>query len=168
MILRLRAMQLHIFFLAIISGAVLVQGPVAAKQNPTDVNSGSKIEQQDIAKLLSDQTAAWNAGDLEQFMQTYWNSEHLTFSSGGKTTRGWQATLDQYRKNYAPPKEMGKLSFDGLEIVVLESESALVLGNWHLLLANDQHKDGNFSLVMRKLAGQWKIIHDHSSKLETP
>lgn len=168
MILRLGVMQLHIFFLAIVSWAWLVQGPVVAKQNPTDDNSGFKIEQQAITKLLSDQTAAWNAGDLARFMQTYWNSEQLTFSSGGKTTRGWQATLDQYRKNYAPPKEMGKLSFDGLEIVALESESALVLGNWHLLLANDQHKDGNFSLVMRKLSGQWQIIHDHSSKLETP
>ena len=28
------------------------------------------------------------------------------------------------------------------------------------------NRSGNFSLVMRKLEGKWKIIHDHSSTLD--
>ncbi len=106
-------------------------------------------------------------------METYWKSEKLTFSGGGKTTRGWQATLDQYKKSY-PKGGMGALTFDGLEVTMLsdDDDAALVLGKWHLILPpkdggdEDVKKDGNFSLVLRKMDGKWKIIHDHSSTLK--
>lgn len=119
-----------------------------------------------IKAILSAQTKAWNDGDLEKFMATYWKSERLSFSSGGKTTYGWQGTLDNYKKGYAPPKEMGQLHFDGLQVLLLESRSALVIGNWHLKFKDDSKRDGNFSLVVKKMDSGWKIIHDHSSELK--
>ena len=132
------------------------QHDVASKQD-------NRLE---IAAILTAQAQAWNEGDLEKFMATYWKSEKLTFSSGGKTTYGWSATLANYRKSYAPPNQMGKLKFDHLEIIEIESNSALVLGQWHLQMKDDAEKNGNFSLVVKKLATGWKIIHDHSSSLE--
>lgn len=122
-----------------------------------------------IESVLKTQAQCWNDGDLDGFMGTYWKSEDLTFSGNGKTTRGWQATLDQYKKSY-PRDQMGTLTFDGLEVTMLSEEAALVLGNWHLSIPQkkeeaDLKKDGNFSLVLRKLDGAWKIIHDHSSAL---
>ncbi|MEM9943822.1 MAG: hypothetical protein AAF939_19830, partial [Planctomycetota bacterium] len=42
--------------------------------------------QQDIEQFLKIQQQAWNQGDLEKFMESYWKSPDLTFSSGGKTT----------------------------------------------------------------------------------
>jgi len=133
----------------------------AQEQIDNSTKAGSEI-----ADLLVAQTNAWNEGDLEKFMQTYWKSDKLTFSSGGKTTYGWDATLANYRKSYAPPNEMGKLNFDHLEIMTIESNSALVLGQWHLQMKDLTKRDGNFSLVVRKLKSGWKIIHDHSSTLE--
>ncbi|MEL7496385.1 MAG: DUF4440 domain-containing protein [Planctomycetota bacterium] len=118
---------------------------------------------EEIEKILSIQTKAWNDGDLVEFMSTYWKSEKLSLSSGGQTTYGWQQTLDRYRRGYAPPKEMGTLHFDHLEVSAIESQSALVLGQWHLKMKDDSIKEGNFSLVLKKINGQWKIIHDHSS-----
>ena len=109
---------------------------------------------------------AWNEGDLKKFMQMYWKSDKLTFSSSGKTTHGWQPTLDNYKKSYSPPKEMGKLHFDELKIMMIESKSALVLGNWHLKMKDDTKLDGNFSLVVKQFDDGWKIIHDHSSTLK--
>src|SRR5262245_11322536 len=53
---------------------------------------------QQIEKTLSDQAAAWNRGDLDAFMAAYWKSEQLTFSSGGETQRGWQATYDRFKR----------------------------------------------------------------------
>ena len=118
-----------------------------------------------IKSILTEQTKAWNQGNLPQFMETYWKSDRLTFSSGGKTTYGWQATLDNYKKSYSPPKQMGQLHFDGLEILMIESNSALVLGNFHLNMKDGEKRNGNFSLVVKKLESGWKIIHDHSSSL---
>ncbi len=121
---------------------------------------------QDITRLIRTQTTAWNEGNLEKFMSTYWNSPQLSFSSGGNTTYGWQETLDRYRRGYAPPKEMGKLNIDHLKVSMLGQEAALVLGNWHLKMSDQSVREGNFSLVMRRIKGNWKIVHDHSSQLE--
>lgn len=122
----------------------------------------------EVANILTTQAACWNREDIDAFMETYWKSEQLTFSGGGKTTRGWQATLDRYKKSY-PKGSMGHLKFDGLEISELGTEASLVLGKWHLEIPSKEgkvNKQGNFSLVLRKLDGKWKIIHDHSSTLE--
>lgn len=124
-------------------------------------------EQVTIQKLLSRQADAWNEGDLEQFMKAYWKSNDLTFSAGGTTTRGWEATLKRYQSRYAPPQEMGQLKFSQLEITILETRTALVLGNWHLTMKDQSQRAGNYSLVMHKIDGQWRIIHDHSSSLDS-
>jgi len=124
-------------------------------------------------QILTKQAERWNAKDIEGFMGTYWKSEKLTFCAGGKTTRGWQATLDRYKANY-PPEKMGKLTFDNLETTMLNESAAFVLGQWHLQFAEKNEEtgklraDGNFSLVLRKLEDEWKIVHDHSSSIEPP
>lgn len=123
-------------------------------------------EVKQIETLLKSQDAAWNNGDLESFMQTYWKSDKMTFSGSGTTRRGWDATLASYQKSYPTQKEMGKLHFDGLETTLFGVDGALVLGNWHLKL-DGKDRDGNFTLVMRKIEGKWKIIHDHSAELES-
>ncbi len=118
-----------------------------------------------IKQLMTAQVAAWNRGDLEGFMDTYWKSEKLTFSAGGNTTRGWQATWDRYRRRYPDKKTMGQLTFSDLEFTQLGPAAALVLGKWKLKREQDT-PHGNFSVVMQKLDGKWVIIHDHSSSLE--
>ena len=131
-------------------------------QSAVEPNTADEIKK--IESVLTAQDACWNRGDIEGFMDTYWKSDELTFSSGGNTTRGWKATLDRYKKNY-PRDKMGKLHFDELETSLQSESVALVLGRWHLDL-NGEKKDGNFSLVMKKVSGEWKIVHDHSSTLE--
>lgn len=134
-----------------------------------DPQSNDKQTNAEIANILSQQATCWNNEDINGFMETYWKSENLTFSGGGKTTRGWQATLQRYQKKY-PKGSMGSLKFSDLEISMLGGESSLVLGNWFLEIPSKDGSvkvQGNFSLVLRKIAGQWKIIHDHSSTLET-
>lgn len=123
----------------------------------------SDLEQQLIASVKQ-QEDAWNQGSLEGFMSAYWKSEKLTFSAGGTTTRGWQATLARYKRRYPDKATMGKLSFTELEFQPLGSEAALLLGRWRL--ERDQSVEGNFSIVWRKLPSGWKIVHDHSSTEE--
>lgn len=128
--------------------------------------TAATLLQQEVSQVLTVQADAWNRGKLEEFMGTYWKSKKLSFSSGGKTTFGWQATYDRYQQGYAPPKEMGKLKFSNLIVSSIEKNSALVLGNWHLTKSDGSDPHGNFSLVLKKFDGQWKIIHDHTSLLK--
>jgi uncharacterized protein (TIGR02246 family) len=117
-----------------------------------------------IEAVLRAQQDAWNGGDVQAFMDHYWNSDDLTFSSGGKTTRGWQATLAGYLERYPTREKMGRLTLNGLEITPLGDAAALVLGQWKL----DRQSEpvgGNFTLVLRKIDGRWVIVHDHTSRL---
>ena len=117
----------------------------------------------DIRKILDDQVAAWNKGDLPGFMTGYWNSKDLTFVSGKDVTRGWQETLDRYKKRYqADGKEMGKLAFSDLEVRELAPGVALVTGKFQLTLSKET-VGGRYTLVFKKLPDGWRIIHDHTS-----
>jgi beta-aspartyl-peptidase (threonine type) len=98
-------------------------------------------------------------------MDHYLRADALTFSSGGKTTRGWTQTVDRYRERYPTRDKMGRLTFSGLEITPLSDAAALVLGQWNLQREGDS-LSGNFSLVMRKVADRWLIIHDHTSRTQ--
>jgi hypothetical protein len=148
-------------FLVSLHFPVLVGGQELSRLNPEE----AAVEQKTIRNVLDRQKEAWNQGNFEQFMKTYWKSKSLTFSAGGKTTRGWNETLRNYQESYGPPKERGNLTFDGLEITLLESSTALVLGNWQLEFKDGTKRGGNFSLVLHKFDGHWRIIHDHSSAL---
>jgi uncharacterized protein (TIGR02246 family) len=121
----------------------------------------------EIEAVLSRQAEAWNRGDIDGFMEHYWKSDGLTFSSGGQTMRGWKSTKENYQRRYPTREKMGRLTFSELEITPLGESAALVLGRWRL--ARDESPvGGNFSLVCRKIDGKWVIVHDHTSKGEAP
>jgi uncharacterized protein (TIGR02246 family) len=120
----------------------------------------------EIQAVLSQQAAAWNRGDIDAFMEHYWKSDELTFSSGGQTTRGWKSTKENYQRRYPTREKMGQLTFSQLEVTPLGDSAALVLGRWRL--ERESPVGGNFSLVFRKMDGKWVIIHDHTSRAETP
>jgi uncharacterized protein (TIGR02246 family) len=115
-----------------------------------------------IRKVMDEQTAAWNRGDIEGFMKGYWNSPQMTFVSGDNVSRGWQAALDRYKKNYDTKEKMGVLTFSDLEINVISKDAAVVLGNWALQREKDNPK-GKFTLIFRKFKEGWRIVHDHTS-----
>jgi len=140
---------------------VLAALALPSSQPATDVEKA-------IRAVLDAQVVAWNSGDIEGFMEGYWRSPKLTFSSGGDVTRGWDATLQRYKKKYqSEGAEMGKLTFRDLEIESLGPEAALVRGRWQLVRTKDK-PGGVFSLVLRKLPEGWRIVHDHTSAAESP
>lgn len=115
-----------------------------------------------IKALLQKQTDSWNEGNLDSFMSTYWQSDSLIFIGKRGPTYGWQATLDNYKRSYPDTTAMGKLHFDILEMKSVASDTWFVVGKWHLARSIGD-LEGHFSLLIRKIKGQWKIIADHSS-----
>ena len=63
----------------------------AADKPAEDVERG-------VRAVLDAQIQAWNRGDLNGYIAGYWNSPDLVFFSNGEETRGWQPTLDRYRR----------------------------------------------------------------------
>ncbi len=117
-----------------------------------------------IRQVIEQQQAAWNRHDLEAFMSGYVNSPELTFFSGAHESKGWQAALDRYKKNYeGPGHEMGKLEFTNLRIEMLGPDAAFVRGEFHLTMSDGKAPHGLFTLIFKKFTDGWKIVHDHSS-----
>lgn len=118
-----------------------------------------------IRTLLETQDAAWNAGDVDGFMDGYWVSPELRFASGGTVTRGYQETLDRYKQRYPNRDLMGQLSFDELEIVPLGEDAAVVHGRWLLTRENDT-PGGLFTLIFRRIDGSWNIVSDTTTSAD--
>lgn len=119
-------------------------------------------EVDDIRAVLDAQVRAWNHGDIEGFMEGYWKSGSLLFTSGGSVQRGWKATLEKYKASYTTKSKMGILRFSQLEIQLLSPESAWVFGHWELERDKDR-PHGVFTLILKKFSEGWKIVHDHTS-----
>ena len=124
--------------------------------------SAQKGEGKKIRQLLLKQTESWNRGDIEGFMQTYWKSDSLMFIGKSGVTRGWQKTLDNYKKGYPDAAAMGQLSFDILSVKEISPEYFFVVGKW-MLKRSIGDVSGHYTLLLRKIKGQWVILADHSS-----
>ncbi|WP_165070701.1 DUF4440 domain-containing protein [Paludisphaera rhizosphaerae] len=118
----------------------------------------------DVREVLAKQVSAWNAGDLDGFLTTYWDSPELVFQSGGTKTMGFGPTRDRYRSRYkAEGRAMGRLDFTDVEVDTLGPDSAMARGGWHLVMPDGAEPHGLFTLILRRLPAGWKIVHDHTS-----
>lgn len=125
----------------------------------------SRLHAQDkqlVLQVLESQRQAWNAGDLKEYMEGYWKSDSLLFVGSGGPTYGWKATLEKYQRSYPDKSAMGVLTFEIKEVRFFKPDHAFVLGGWHVKREKDAIK-GFFTLLLRKINGEWKVIADHSS-----
>ncbi len=158
-------MQFRPLAAALILGFTLPACSVNMTVNDTTLIGTPDTSEEDITAVLMTQQAAWNAGDIDGFMQGYWQSPDLRFASGGTVTRGWQSTSDRYHTRYADRAAMGVLSFDELEIVRIGDEDAIVYGRWALERERDT-PSGLFTLLFRDIDGSWKIISDTTTSVK--
>ena len=144
---------------------VIISAGSYARQS---VANGASLEGRDsktveaIRAVLDAQVAAWNRGDIEGFMNGYWRSPETVFISGDTVTHGWQTVLDRYKKGYSTREKMGTLTFSDLDIKLISKDAAVATGRWQLQRAGDT-PHGRFTLIFRKVAEGWRIVHDHTS-----
>ncbi len=97
-------------------------------------------------------------------MESYWKSDSLQFIGNRGVNYGWQTILDNYKKSYSTPEEMGTLKFENVSVQQIDVSTVFVMGKWSLerdtVLANLK---GHYSLLWQRKNGEWVIIADHSS-----
>ncbi len=123
---------------------------------------GQTADEKAVLKILDDQILYWNKGDLDRFVKGYWNNDSLMFIGGSSVVYGYQNTLNRYKKSYSDTAKMGNLHFEVMHINKLSPEYYYVVGKWFLRRrAGDV--GGHYTLLFRKIKGEWKIVADHSS-----
>ena len=118
----------------------------------------------DIRRVLDDQVAAWNRGDVRTFMEGYENSASTTFV-GSTITKGHAQVLARYLDRYPTREKMGTLRFSGIEIHPLCADYASVIGHFHLDRTQEAggEASGIFTLLFKRTPNGWKVILDHTS-----
>lgn len=119
----------------------------------------------EIRAMLKNSEAAWNRGDLATFASDYEDAPTTTFVGREVTRGGVDAILARYKKGYPTPEALGTLTFSEIEVRPLGEGYALALGRFALkrTAAGGGDAAGRFTLVLKRTAKGWKIIHDHSS-----
>jgi ketosteroid isomerase-like protein len=118
----------------------------------------------DVVKVLLAQERAWNAGNLQAFLDTYKKSPDIVIISNG-LARGFEDLEATYKKNYPDRASMGTLTFSDLEPHLLDDHFATATGRYSLERAKNKggNASGMFSLVLEKTADGWKVILDHTT-----
>lgn len=119
-------------------------------------------DEQEIATVLNNQATAWNEGNIDAYMQGYWNNDSLLFIGSKGPVYGYKPTLERYKKSYPDKRAMGELRFSNLSFKRLSNEYYYVVGKWSLVREND-NPNGYFTLLFRRIENKWLIVADHSS-----
>ena len=121
-------------------------------QNPTEIKA--------IKEILNAQKECWNNGDVDGFMEGYWNSEELIFTSlSHEPAFGWENTLERYKNSYPTKESMGNFNFEILELKLILDKSARLKGKWELI-RKDENPNGLFWLNLEKFEENWLITKD--------
>jgi uncharacterized protein (TIGR02246 family) len=115
----------------------------------------------EICVMMDRSARAWNRGDLEAFMEDYVDSATYVGSRG--LLRGRTAIGAHYAPRFATGATRDSLSFRGVEVRLVADALAQVVATYVLTRGDSATAMGPTSLLMRRVSGRWRIIHDHSS-----
>lgn len=114
-----------------------------------------------ISSVMKTQEKAWSNNDLEGFMQGYWKNDSLKFYGSSGLTKGWQQTLDNYKKGYPTKEDSGTLTFTIDDMTKIDEGSYWVMGQYYLKRSVGD-ANGVFLIIFKKIDGEWKIVADMS------
>ena len=115
----------------------------------------------EAAAMLEHGAASWNSGDLDGFVSDY--TSDATFVTSRGLVRGTAEIRARYAARFAPGAARDSLTFRLLDVERLGPAAAHLVATWVLTRGDSVTSTGPTSLVLRKVAGRWKIAHDHSS-----
>lgn len=114
-----------------------------------------------VAAMLDHGARAWNRGDLDDFISDY--VPDATFVTGRGVVRGVAAIRERYAPRFGPGGVRDSLSFRDLEVDLLGPDVANAIAFYVLMRGDSVTATGPTSLVVRRVDGRWRIVHDHSS-----
>jgi uncharacterized protein (TIGR02246 family) len=138
---------------------------LAARYRPTDAER--RAVRDEVGAMLVRAAANWNRGNLDAFVDDYLPVDSTTYIGSRGVLRGPAAIRAAYAPRFAAGATRDSLSFVLLDVDPLAPDVANVIAHYVLARrvgARDSvTAQGPTSLVMRRVDGRWRIVHDHSS-----
>ena len=122
-------------------------------------------ESESVKDVFRAGSEAWNRGDVDGYLDTYATEGPVRWVSGARMVSGRNAIANAFRSRFPSPEAMGVLTTKNLQVEILTASDALVFGEWHQQLGAAM-SSGVFTVHLRRFAGGWAIVSDHSSALD--
>lgn len=121
----------------------------------------------EIVAMLAHSASNWNRGDLDAFVNDYLPGAETTYIGSRGVLRGTDAIRQAYAPRFAPGGIRDSLSFELMDVDPLAPDVVNVIATYilarHVGARDSVTSRGPTSLVMRRVDGRWRIVHDHSS-----
>jgi len=117
--------------------------------------------------MLERAAGNWNRGDLDAFMSDYLPSDSTTYVGGRGLVRGPAAIRSSYARLFTGELVRDSLSFTILDVDPVAPDVANLIARYTLARRvggrDSVTASGPTSLLVRRVEGRWRIVHDHSS-----
>ena len=147
--------------------ATTALGTISAATGCASARSAAPMDgdlaRREIVATLHRAARDWNRGDLDAFLGDYLPSDSTTFIGRTGVVRGVAAIRAVYAPRFAPHGVRDSLSFEQVEVHILAPNVANTIAFYVLSRGDSTIARGPTSLVMRRIGGRWRILHDHSS-----
>lgn len=117
-----------------------------------------------VRDLLTRSAEAWNRDDLDAFLVHYADDTSTTFVAGGRVHHGFEWIRTNYAPGFDADTPRDSLRFEAVEAKALGDDFVLATARYVLHRAGAVTSAGPFTIVLQQRQGQWKIIHDHTSR----
>ena len=153
-----------IAFAALLSAGACVTSTSGAYRPDDAERSARRAE---VAEMLAGGARNWNRGDLDAFVDDYVPGAGTTYIGARGTLRGPPAIRAAYAPRFAPGVVRDSLSFEIVDVDPLGPDVLNAIATYTLSrrigTRDSVTARGPTSLVMRRIDGRWRIVHDHSS-----
>ncbi len=121
----------------------------------------------EIAALLAEQYAAWDAHDFDGYLRVFWRSPNLVYVVEGAVWQGWDEVRGRLTRQYANPANMGHPVLDQLQVRPI-SESEVTTVEWWTVHFGPTHVSGNSVSTWRRFPEGWRIVQGSTSVNSEP
>jgi uncharacterized protein (TIGR02246 family) len=121
----------------------------------------------ELQTMLARAAVSWNRGDLDAFMSDYLPRDSTTYVGGRGLVRGPAAIRNSYARLFTGEVVRDSLSFTILDVDPVAPDVANLIARYILARRvggrDSVTASGPTSLLVRRVEGRWRIVHDHSS-----
>lgn len=115
--------------------------------------------EQAVRRIVEDQAAAWNAGDLEGFLQHV--HDDVVYVTPAGLVRGREALLEAYRGDWRD-RPGGRLTVAVEQVLDHGTAATAIVRYW--LSASREDRSGWSLLTFVHADGDWRLIADASMR----
>lgn len=141
--------------IAVVLALLTLSSSGIAAQSPFSADSAAML-------AAMDETArGWNEASLDRHVAAY--ADSAVFMAPGPVVGRERTRASLERSFWRDGRPLQQLRFEGINVRPLGSDRALMTGQFFLFGGGREERGGWYTLIWERIAGQWRIVHDHSS-----